>query len=117
MGITSDILYPAYQQRQLVADIAILSTSSWDLERGVTTPSAPKVEVKRAAMGIASQRVLVGTSAKYGTYGTYRVCALDEFDLVVTDDGMTEVAVQRLRAAGLELVIAPAAPDAPDVPS
>lgn len=99
--------------RQLVADVAFLSTSSWDLERGVTTPSAPKVEVKRAAMGIASQRVLVGTSAKYGIYGTYRITALDEFDLVVTDEGMTEAAIQRLRATGLDLAIAPAVPDTP----
>ena len=99
--------------RQLVADIAFLSTSSWDLARGFTTPSAPKVEVKRAAMGIASQRVLVATSAKYGTYGTYRVAALDEFDLVVTDDGLSDAAVRRLREAGLDLAIAPAVPDEP----
>jgi DeoR/GlpR family transcriptional regulator of sugar metabolism len=103
--------------RQLVADIAFLSTSSWDLERGVTTPSSPKVDVKRAAMGIASQRVLLATSAKYGTYGTYRVAGLGEFDLVVTDDSLSEAAVQRLRETGLDLAIAPAQPDALDAPA
>jgi DeoR/GlpR family transcriptional regulator of sugar metabolism len=92
--------------RQLVADISFLSASSWDLDRGVTTPSAPKVEVKRMAMGIASQRVLLATSAKYGTYGTYRVASLGEFDLVVTDDGLSEAAVQRIQETGVELVIA-----------
>ena len=96
--------------RQLVADISFLSASAWDLERGVTTPSAPKVEVKRAAMAIASQRVLLATSAKYGTYGTYRVAGLDEFDLVVTDDTLSEAAVQRLRETGLELEVASALP-------
>ncbi|WP_315128195.1 DeoR/GlpR family DNA-binding transcription regulator [Comamonas antarctica] len=98
--------------RELVADVAFLSTSAWDLERGVTTPSAPKVEVKRAAMAIASQRVLLATSAKYGTYGTYRVAGLDEFDLVVTDDTLSEAAVQRMREAGLALEVATAQPDA-----
>lgn len=98
--------------RELVADICFLSASAWDLERGVTTPSAPKVEVKRAAMGIGSQRVLLATSAKYGTYGTYRVAALNEFDLIVTDDTLSETAVQRLRENGLDLEIAHAAPDA-----
>jgi DeoR/GlpR family transcriptional regulator of sugar metabolism len=96
--------------RRLVADIAFLSASSWDLERGVTTPSAPKVEVKRAAMEIASQRVLLATGAKYGTYGTYRVAALAEFDLVVTDDGLSGAAVQRLRESGLEIGIAVTTP-------
>jgi DeoR/GlpR family transcriptional regulator of sugar metabolism len=99
--------------RQLVVDIAFLSASSWDLERGVTTPSAPKVEVKRAAMGIASQIVLLATSAKYGTYGTYRVAALDEFDLVVTDDGLSDTAIQRMREFGINLDIATAAPSTP----
>ncbi|MET1114167.1 MAG: DeoR/GlpR family DNA-binding transcription regulator [Comamonas sp.] len=98
--------------RQLVADISFLSASAWDLERGVTTPSAPKVEVKRAALGIGSQRVLLATSAKYGTYGTYRVAALSEFDLIVTDDTLSEAAAQRMREAGLDLEIARAAPDA-----
>jgi len=92
--------------RQLVADIAFLSTSSWDLERGITTPSAPKVEVKRAAMAVASQKVLLATSGKYGTYGTYRVAALDAFDLVITDGGLSEAAAQRMREAGLELAVA-----------
>lgn len=98
--------------RQLVADISFLSASAWDFERGVTTPSAPKVEVKRAAMAIASQRVLLATNAKYGTYGTYRVASLGEFDLIVTDDTLSETAAQRMREAGLELEIAPAVPDA-----
>ncbi|MCD2513278.1 DeoR/GlpR family DNA-binding transcription regulator [Comamonas endophytica] len=98
--------------RQLVADISFLSASAWDLERGVTTPSAPKVEVKRAAMAIGSQRVLLATNAKYGTYGTYRVAALGEFDLIVTDDTLSEAAAQRMREAGLDLEIARALPDA-----
>lgn len=103
--------------RQLVADISFLSASAWDLERGVTTPSAPKVEVKRAAMAIASQRVLLATGAKYGTYGTYRVAGLDEFDLVVTDDTLSEAAVQRMRETGLELEVATALPNAAAQPN
>ena len=103
--------------RQLVVDIAFLSASSWDLERGVTTPSLAKVEVKLAAIGIASQRVLLATSAKYGTYGTYRVAGLDEFDLVATDDSMSEASIQRLRETGLDLAIASALPDAFDAPA
>ena len=99
--------------RRLVVDIAFLSASSWDLERGVTTPSAPKIEVKRAAMEIASQRVLVTTSAKYGTYGTYRVASLDEFDVVVTDNGLSDAAVLRIRETGLDLDLALIEPDKP----
>ncbi|NDY43733.1 DeoR/GlpR transcriptional regulator, partial [Dissulfurirhabdus thermomarina] len=41
--------------RQVVTDVAFISTSSWDLRRGLTTPSALKVEVKQVAMQSATQ--------------------------------------------------------------
>ncbi|GGJ93727.1 DeoR/GlpR family DNA-binding transcription regulator [Pseudomonas matsuisoli] len=92
--------------RRVAIDIAFMSTSSWDLKRGVTTPSAPKVEVKRAALEAASQTVLVASSSKYGTFGTYRVAPLDRFDLIITDSGLGETPAEALRALGLELELA-----------
>jgi hypothetical protein len=40
------------------------------LRRGLTPPSALKVEVKRVAMQSASQVVLVASSSKYGIYSS-----------------------------------------------
>lgn len=98
---------------QLATDIAFMSASSWDLQRGVTTPSAPKVEVKRAAMESASQTVLVATSSKYGTFGMYKIAALEQFDLVISDDGLAEAAAAGIRACGVELVLASPQDEAP----
>ncbi|GAB2811634.1 DeoR/GlpR family DNA-binding transcription regulator [Streptomyces daliensis] len=89
--------------RQLAFDVAFISTSSWDLLRGVTTPSERKVEVKQAAMAAASTSVLVAGSSKYGTFGMYRVAALGAFDTVVTDTALTEAAAEGIRAAGADL--------------
>lgn len=89
---------------QLAIDLAFISTSSWDLRRGVTTPSAPKVEVKQAAMASASRSVLLAGSPKYGTFGMYRIAALGEFDAVVTDDGLSPAAREALRDHGVETV-------------
>ncbi|WP_326809009.1 DeoR/GlpR family DNA-binding transcription regulator [Streptomyces sp. NBC_01186] len=89
--------------RQLAFDLAFISTSSWDLLRGVTTPSEAKVEVKQAAMAAASQSVLVAGSSKYGTFGMYKVAALSAFDTVLTDAALTEPAAQGIRAAGADL--------------
>jgi len=90
---------------QLSTDIAFISSSSWDLQRGLTTPSALKVEVKRAAMQSASRTVLVTTSSKYGTFGTYKIAPLERFDLVITDTALPEAAALRLRDANVELVL------------
>jgi DeoR/GlpR family transcriptional regulator of sugar metabolism len=92
--------------RQIVLDIAFISTSSWDLQRGITTPSALKVELKQVAMAAASLSVLVATSSKYGTFGMYRIAGLEQFDLIVSDDGLTEAQAGAVRKLGVELVLA-----------
>ncbi|KKB61997.1 cytochrome C [Robbsia andropogonis] len=90
----------------LYSDIAFISSSSWDLQRGLTTPAALKVEVKRAAMHSASRTALVTTSSKYGTFGTYKISPLEDFDLVITDSALPDAVAARLRDANVGLVLA-----------
>ncbi|EKG34705.1 MULTISPECIES: DeoR/GlpR family DNA-binding transcription regulator [Pseudomonas] len=93
--------------RQLATDVAFMSTSSWDLQRGTTTPSALKVEVKQAAMQSASQTVLIATSSKYGTFGMYKVAGLEQFDTIITDAALAEAAADGIRKQRIELLLAP----------
>ena len=92
--------------RRVVLDVAFISASSWDLRRGVTTPSAPKVEVKLAAMEAASRAVLTVASSKYGTVGLYKVADLERFDQVITDDGLAPAAATGIRQSGIDLALA-----------
>jgi DeoR/GlpR family transcriptional regulator of sugar metabolism len=94
--------------RHLAFDLAFISTSSWDLLRGVTTPSEAKVDVKQAAMAAASASVLVAGSSKYGTFGRYKVAQLASFDVIVTDSALSEAAADGIRASGTDLRLAPA---------
>src|SRR6195952_3202830 len=93
--------------RQLATDVAFMSTSSWDLQRGTTTPSALKVEVKQAAMQSASQTVLIATSSKYGTFGMYKVAGLEQFDTIISDAALAEAAADGIRKQRIELLLAP----------
>ncbi|MEG8037022.1 DeoR/GlpR family DNA-binding transcription regulator [Sphingomonas sp. LR61] len=79
---------PSIVLAELSIDVAFLSTSSWDLRRGITIPSESKVEPKKAAARAAGSTVLVATSSKYGTFGRYRVLGLDELSTIITDDGL-----------------------------
>lgn len=79
---------PAIVLAELSIDIAFLSTTSWDLRRGITIPSESKVEPKKAAARAATTTVLVATSSKYGTFGRYRVLGLDAVSTVITDTGL-----------------------------
>ncbi|MEV6157420.1 DeoR/GlpR family DNA-binding transcription regulator [Nonomuraea sp. NPDC052129] len=92
--------------RQLAFDLAFISTGSWDLIRGVSTPTAAKVEIKQAAMEAASRSVLVAGSSKCGSFGMYRVAPLTAFDMVITDAALTEAAAEGIRAGGTDLHLA-----------
>jgi DeoR/GlpR family transcriptional regulator of sugar metabolism len=102
--------------RQLNTDLAFISTSSWDLSRGVTTPAEAKVEVKLAALDGASESVLLATSTKFGTFGMYDVAPLRRFDRIITDDRLQAAAAAGIRDLGVELDLAHAAITTEDAP-
>ncbi|QVQ51262.1 DeoR/GlpR transcriptional regulator [Spiractinospora alimapuensis] len=87
-------------------DLAFVSTSSWDLKRGSTTPSEPKVVLKRAAMRAAVTSVLVAGAAKYGSFGTLKVASLDQFDHIITDAGFSPHTAGEIRASGVYVELA-----------
>jgi DeoR/GlpR family transcriptional regulator of sugar metabolism len=89
---------------ELSLDIAFISSSSWDLSHGVTTPTEAKIDAKRAAVAVSEVSILVADSSKYGRFGKYRALRLDELDGVVTDDALPESDADALRAAGLDVV-------------
>ncbi|MFF5991173.1 DeoR/GlpR family DNA-binding transcription regulator [Prauserella flavalba] len=92
--------------RRVNTDLAFISTSSWDIMRGVTTPSEPKVEVKLAAIEAASTVVLLATSSKFGTFGMYDIVPLRRFDRIITDDHLPEAAAEGIADLGTDLVLA-----------
>ncbi|OCA55296.1 DeoR/GlpR family DNA-binding transcription regulator [Photorhabdus namnaonensis] len=89
--------------RNLNVDIAFISTSSWDLEHGVSTPHEEKVLVKQAVLEISRRRVLVSDSSKYGKYGMFRVCPLSNLDDIVCDSQLPPKVQQQLREHNLIL--------------
>ncbi|MBD8045270.1 DeoR/GlpR transcriptional regulator [Arthrobacter sp. Sa2BUA2] len=89
---------------ELSLDIAFLSSSSWDVQHGITTPVEAKVDPKRAAMASAEKTVLLADSSKFGRYAKYRVLALEELDLIISDSGLSESAARQIQERGVEVV-------------
>lgn len=94
--------------RRVNIDLAFISTSSWDIGRGVTTPTESKVDVKLAALESSSESVLLATSSKFGTFGMYDVAPLRRFDRIVTDWLLPEASADGVRDLGVPLELAAA---------
>ncbi|MCW4465402.1 DeoR/GlpR family DNA-binding transcription regulator [Glutamicibacter sp. MNS18] len=89
---------------ELSLDIAFLSSSSWDVQRGITTPVEAKIDPKRAAMASASQSVLLTDSGKFGRYAKYRVAPLDGLTTIISDSGLGDEAASQVGALGINLI-------------
>lgn len=86
-------------------DLAFLSTGTWDLAHGVTTPETDKVVLKRSAME-AARSILVADSTKFGTYERFKVAPLDAFDIIVSDTGLPAEGRDAVEGTGVDLRLA-----------
>ncbi|MDC9589383.1 DeoR/GlpR family DNA-binding transcription regulator [Xenorhabdus sp. XENO-10] len=91
--------------RSLNVDIAFISTSSWELEHGISTPHEEKVLVKQALLEIARRKILVSDSSKYGKYGMFRVCPLSYLNDIVCDGKLSMSVQQQLQELNMKLHI------------
>lgn len=89
--------------RSLNIDIAFISTSSWDLEHGLSTPTEGKVIVKQALLEVARRRVLVSDSSKFGKYAMFRISPLTSLSDIVCDSQLAEDVQKQLIAQKLIL--------------
>lgn len=74
--------------RGVYPDIAFISCNSWDLERGVTSPTEEKATLKQELMANSARRVLLADSSKYGSWSVFSVAPLSAFTDIITDKNL-----------------------------
>ncbi|WP_145599274.1 DeoR/GlpR family DNA-binding transcription regulator [Yersinia alsatica] len=84
-------------------DVAFLSSSSWELERGMSTPSEGKAMVKAAVMRASRRNILVSDSSKYGKYGMFHICNLQQLSDIISDVHLPSDAQQQIGELGVRL--------------
>lgn len=69
--------------------------------------SPDMVEAKRAMFDCAARRILLADHTKFGRRALHSFAALTEFDVVIVDQATPAEHLQRMRAKGINVVIAP----------
>jgi DeoR/GlpR family transcriptional regulator of sugar metabolism len=90
--------------RQLSADVAFLGASGIRRDLAVMDTTMVEVPIKRGMIDASERAVLLADSAKFSMGGVVRICGAEELDMVVTDAGDDEPAVQELHGVGVEVV-------------
>lgn len=81
--------------------LAFVGTDGFSLERGMTTNLVEGAEIVKAMKHHAETTVLLADSGKYGKVGFMQVFPLTEMNRILTDNQLTDQALQELTAAGI----------------
>jgi DeoR/GlpR family transcriptional regulator of sugar metabolism len=105
----SDALVGPYADRTLSnlnADVLFLGVHGIHPKAGLTTPNIAEAETNRCLVEAAQRVVVVADSSKLGVVALAEIVPLSQADFMVTDQGAPEEALDAIRLAGVEVIIA-----------
>ena len=87
-------------------DVAFVSGAGLTLDAGLTTSRGPISDVLNAARSVAAHTVALVDSTKFGRASLVSIAPATDFDLIISDSGLSEPTVSSFRAAGASLTVA-----------
>jgi DeoR family fructose operon transcriptional repressor len=90
----------------LRVDVAFLGTNGIAVGHGFTTPDEAEASVKRAMVRAGQRVIVLADSTKLNRETLVRFAALEDVDVLITDDGADHETLEALDRAGIEVVVA-----------
>jgi DeoR family deoxyribose operon repressor len=84
---------------------AFMATRGVTADVGVTTAESYEIDMKKAAMSVSEQKILLVDSSKMGKAWYARYARLEEFDIVITDSGIENRYAEMIRDMDIQLHI------------
>lgn len=91
--------------------IAILGADGVSAEAGITTHDETEARTNNAMVRKARSTIVVADGSKLGQVALAQMATVDQISTVVTDDTANSEELDRLRAAGVTVVVVPAESD------
>ncbi len=89
---------------ELTFDLLFLGTTRYSSETGFTCESDEEADLKKACIQQASKVVLLMDSSKVGRRGTFRICDLEDIDILVSDGNLPGDLLRRCADCGVEVL-------------
>lgn len=90
--------------RDFRADLVFVGTNGITVQHGLSTPDPEEAATKRALIESAQRVVALTDASKVGQERTVRFAALEDVDVLVTDDSIDAADVAAFEAVGLDVV-------------
>ena len=90
--------------RETRVDIAFIGVDGIDMTGGVTNANFAEVGVKRLMLKAGMRSVIAADHSKFGRVALARICELSEADTILTDNGLEEETLTRLRRLPVDIL-------------
>jgi DeoR/GlpR family transcriptional regulator of sugar metabolism len=90
--------------REFTLDVAVLGANGVSQARGLTTPDPVVAAVKRAAVAASHRRIFGGIHTKFGVRSFAHFADISDFELMVSDTGLSSAEAHRLTALGPRVI-------------
>lgn len=78
-----------------------LGVDGIDLEYGLTTSSSEEAQLNMKMLSSTQKTIVLADSSKFGKRSFAKICDLDQIDIVITDKGVSNAVLQKLRDSGI----------------
>jgi DeoR family transcriptional regulator of aga operon len=82
-----------------------LGVDGIDPEFGLTTTHIQEAQLNRKMIAAAQKTIVLADSSKFGKRGFGRICGLEDVEMIITDDGISEHMRELLQNMGVEVVV------------
>jgi len=86
-------------------DVAFMGTSGLTVEQGLTTTDPKEAFTKQLVLSHAKKKILMADASKIGNNSFAHFGKLSDIDILITDAGITDNAVQLLKEKGVKEII------------
>ncbi|MDO5344807.1 MAG: DeoR/GlpR family DNA-binding transcription regulator [Lachnospiraceae bacterium] len=90
---------------QLSVDIVFMGADAINAKYGVFNSSFLELGIKRSCLSSGKQKVLISDHTKFNRKALTKVCNIEEFDTVITDEGIDDESRQILETKIKKLII------------
>jgi DeoR/GlpR family transcriptional regulator of sugar metabolism len=89
----------------LSADVAVVGCDGLSADRGLTTPHQLVATIGTSMVARAQRTIVVADSSKVGRTGFTPISAIDDVDVLVTDEDADPGEISRLRDRGITVLL------------
>lgn len=97
--------YAEHILEDVSCSLLFLGVDGIDLAMGLTTTNLMEARLNQKMIEAAQTTVVLADSSKFGRRGLAKICALDQIQHIITDDGISTALVKLLEDKGITVTI------------